>query len=97
MDACCPPTAAGGGGGGHRRAQTTTCPMPASCPSAACAAAFVSYYEDCGTALQGHADDLRLAEFGAFYASCQEMESGAGLLLQPVWMVAESRGWRVHK
>eukprot|EP01046_Picozoa_sp_COSAG06_P002765 COSAG06_NODE_101_length_24097_cov_15.305150_4_plen_1590_part_00 len=84
MDACCPPGAGGGGGGGHRRAQTTTCPMPATCPSAACAAVFVSYYEDCGAELQGHADDLPLDEFGAFYASCQEMESGAGLLLQPV-------------
>jgi hypothetical protein len=58
--------------------------MPATCPSAACAAVFVSYYEDCGAELQGHAEDLPLDEFRAFYASCQEMESGAGLLLQPV-------------
>jgi hypothetical protein len=50
MDACCPPGVAGGGKG-HRRAQAT-CAMPATCPSALCAAAFTSYYEDCGAELQ---------------------------------------------
>ena len=81
-DACCPPAA--GTGTGHRRAQGRSCSMPATCPSASCAAEFVPYYQDCGAELQGHADELPLDEFGAFYASCQEMQSGSGLLLQPV-------------
>ena len=81
-DACCSP--AGGTGTGHRRAQGTSCSMPATCPSASCAAEFVPYYQDCGAELQGHADELPLDEFSAFYASCQEMQSGSGMLLQPV-------------
>ena len=35
-DACCPPTT--GTGTGHRRAQGRSCSMPATCPSASCAA-----------------------------------------------------------
>ena len=79
MDACCPTTP-----GGHRRAQDTTCPLPDSCPSAACAAAFVTYYDDCSLELQGHAAELPLPQFAGFYASCQELASGAGQMLQPV-------------
>ena len=83
MGACCP-AASGGGGHRRRRAQATTCPLPATCPSAACSAAFVPYYEDCGAELQEHAAELPLPQFAGFYASCQELDSGAGLMLQPV-------------
>ena len=85
MGVCCP-DASGASGGGHRRRaqQATTCPLPATCPSAACAAAFVPYYEDCGAELQGHAAELPLPQFAGFYASCQELDSGAGVMLQPV-------------
>ena len=84
MGACCP-AAASGGGHRRRRAQaTTTCPLPATCPSASCSAAFVQYYEDCGAELQGHAAELPLPQFAGFYASCQELDSGAGLMLQSV-------------
>jgi hypothetical protein len=79
MDACCPATP-----GGHRRAQDTTCPLPATCPSAACAVVFVQYYDDCALELQGHAAELPLPQFADFYASCQELASGAGQMLQPV-------------
>ena len=76
MDACCPATS------GHRRAQDRTCPLPTTCPSASCAAAFVPYYEDCGAELQSHAAELPLAEFLSFYASCQEIQVGSQLMLQ---------------
>jgi hypothetical protein len=80
MDACCPATP-----GGHRRAQDTTCPLPDTCPSAACAAVFVAYHDDCALELQGHSAELPLPQFAGFYASCQELASGAGqMLLQPV-------------
>eukprot|EP01046_Picozoa_sp_COSAG06_P012925 COSAG06_NODE_772_length_12432_cov_119.880159_8_plen_584_part_00 len=81
MDACCPAAP-----GGHRRAQDrTTCPLPDTCPSAACAAAFVAYYDDCALELLGHAAELPLPQFASFYASCQELASGAGqMMLQPV-------------
>ena len=78
MDACCPAAA-----GGHRRAQDTTCPLPDTCPSAACAVAFVAYYDDCALELQGHVAELPLPQFAGFYASCQELASGAGQMLQP--------------
>ena len=83
MAACCPDDASGGGHR-RRRAQATTCPLPATCPSAACAAAFVPYYGDCGAELQGHAAELPLPQFAGLYASCQELASGAGEMLQPV-------------
>ena len=83
MAACCPDDASGGGHR-RRRAQATTCPLPATCPSAACAAAFVPYYEDCDAELQGHAAELPLLQFAGFYASCQLLGSRAGLMLQPV-------------
>jgi hypothetical protein len=79
MDACCPAAP-----GGHRRAQDTTCPLPDTCPSVACAGAFVAYYDDCALELQGHAAELPLPQFAGFYASCQELASGAGQMLQPV-------------
>ena len=41
------------------------------------------YYEDCGAELQGHAAELPLPQFAGFYASCQELDSGAGMMLQP--------------
>ena len=41
MDACCPSN-----GGGHHRMQAS-CDLPAACPSAACAAVFVPYMQDC--------------------------------------------------
>ena len=66
------------------RAQDTTCPLPDTCPSAACAVVFVQYYDDCALELQGHAAELPLPQFADFYASCQELASGAGQMLQPV-------------
>jgi hypothetical protein len=78
MDACCPATP-----GGHRRAQDTTCPLPDTCPSAACAGVFVAYYEDCGAELQGHAAELPLPQFAGFYVSCQDLGAPVSAL-QPV-------------
>ena len=49
-------------------------------PVRMCAAAFLPYYEGCAAELQGHAAELPLSQF----ASCQELDSGAGLMLQPV-------------
>jgi hypothetical protein len=44
---------------------------------------FVTYYDDCALELQGHAAELPLPQFAGFYASCQELASGAGQMLQP--------------
>eukprot|EP01046_Picozoa_sp_COSAG06_P033669 COSAG06_NODE_3455_length_5319_cov_12.049425_2_plen_655_part_00 len=84
MGACCPTAASSGGGHRRRRAQqATTCPLPATCPSAACATAFVPYYEDCAAELQGHAAELPLPQFAGFYASCQDLGAPVSAL-QPV-------------
>ena len=77
MDACCPAN-----GGGHRRLQAS-CDLPAACPSAACAAVFVPYMEDC-TAMLGTMPGVPVADFQSFAASCAEMQAGAGQMLQPV-------------
>ena len=44
----------------------------------------MAYYDDCALELQGHAAELPLPQFAGFYASCQELDSGAGVMLQPV-------------
>ena len=44
----------------------------------------MAYYDDCTLELQGHAAELPLPQFAGFYASCQELASGAGQMLQPV-------------
>eukprot|EP01046_Picozoa_sp_COSAG06_P021615 COSAG06_NODE_1633_length_8855_cov_18.666971_3_plen_177_part_00 len=103
MDACCPTTP-----GGHRRAQDTTCPLPDSCPSAACAAAFVTYYDDCSLELQG-----TRARGGAAAASVRRLLRGlpgAGLWRSrlaaaapsapspppPFWFLDNIRSRRAH-
>eukprot|EP01043_Picozoa_sp_COSAG02_P046624 COSAG02_NODE_4380_length_5425_cov_171.848104_2_plen_803_part_00 len=79
MDACCPPS-----GGGHRRMQAS-CDLPATCPSAACAAVFVPFMDDCATML-ATMPGVPVADFQSFAASCSEMhqQEGPGELLQPV-------------
>jgi hypothetical protein len=77
MDACCPPN-----GGGRRRLQAS-CDLPAACPSAACAAVFVPYMQDCAAMLAA-TPGVPVADFRSFAASCTEMQAGAGQMLQPV-------------
>ena len=77
MDACCPAN-----GGGHRRLQAS-CALPATCPSAACAAVFVPFMDDCATMLSTM-PGVPVADFQSFAASCVEMQAGAGEMLQPV-------------
>ena len=77
MDACCPAS-----GGGHRRLQAS-CDLPAACPSAACAAVFVPYMQDCAAMLAA-TPGVPVADFESFAASCAEMQAGAGQMLQPV-------------
>ena len=74
MDACCP--AASSGGKGHRRLQAD-CALPDTCPSAECASAFTSFFEDC-TDMLGASE---LARLRGFYASCQQLDSDAQLML----------------
>ena len=78
MDACCPQS----GGGGHRRMQAS-CDLPATCPSAACAAVFVPYMHDCATMIAA-TPGVPVADFQSFAASCAELQVGAGEMLQPV-------------
>jgi hypothetical protein len=77
MDACCPQS-----GGGHRRMQAS-CDLPVTCPSAACAAVFVPYIQDCATMIAA-TPGVPVADFQSFAASCAEMQAGAGEMLQPV-------------
>ena len=78
MDACCPaPT---GHGGGHRRFLQADCALPDTCPSADCAASFVSYFDDCGTLL-AQLPPAELGQLRGFYTSCQELEASAQLML----------------
>ena len=60
-----------------------SCDLPATCPSAACAAVFVPYMEDCATML-ATMPGVSVADFQSFAASCAEMQAGAGEMLQPV-------------
>ena len=69
MDACCPAAP-----GGHRHAQDRTCPLPDTCPSAACAVAFVAYYNDCALELQGHVVELPLPQYRS-YSECSRRSS----------------------
>jgi hypothetical protein len=78
MDACCPAS-----GGGHRRFLQASCDLPAACPSAACAAVFVPYMQDCAAMLAA-TPGVPVADFESFAASCVEMQVGAGQMLQPV-------------
>jgi hypothetical protein len=78
MDACCPAS-----GGGHRRFLQASCDLPAACPSAACAAVFVPYMQDCAAMLAA-TPGVPVADFRSFAASCAEMQAGAGQMLQPV-------------
>jgi hypothetical protein len=77
MDACCPAS-----GGGHRRLQAS-CDLPAACPSAACAAVFVPYMQDCAAMLAA-TPGVPVADFESFAASCAELQAGGGEMLQPV-------------
>jgi hypothetical protein len=62
MDACCPEN-----GGGHRRLQAS-CDLPATCPSAACAAVFVPYMQDCATMIAA-TPGVPVADFQSFGVS----------------------------
>ena len=77
MDACCPMS-----GGGHRRMQAS-CDLPATCPSAACAAVFVPYMADCA-AMVAATPGVPVADFQSLAASCAEMQAGTGEMMQPV-------------
>ena len=77
MDACCPMS-----GGGHRRMQAS-CDLPATCPSAACAAVFVPYMTDCA-AMVAATPGVPVADFQSLAASCAELQVGTGEMLQPV-------------
>ena len=77
MDACCPMS-----GGGHRRMQAS-CDLPATCPSAACAAVFVPYMADCA-AMVAATPGVPVVDFQSLAASCAEMQAGTGVMLQPV-------------
>ena len=58
-------------GDGHRRMQAD-CALPAACPSEACAATFVDFYDDCGVNLAE-----QLGEYTPLYESCQGMRQGS--------------------
>jgi hypothetical protein len=58
-------------GHGHRRMQAE-CALPAACPSEACAATFVDFYDDCGGELAG-----QLGQYTSLYESCQGMRQGS--------------------
>ena len=72
MDACCP-----SGGGHHRRSLQASCSLPATCPSAACAAVFVPFMADCDAMLSTMPGSM-LTQFQSFAASCSELQAGAG-------------------
>ena len=60
-----------------------SCELPATCPSAACAAVFVPYMDDCA-AMLATAPGVPVEDFRSFAASCAEMQAGARQMLQPV-------------
>eukprot|EP01046_Picozoa_sp_COSAG06_P004267 COSAG06_NODE_177_length_21031_cov_13.839528_6_plen_230_part_00 len=60
-----------------------SCDLPAACPSAACAAVFVPYMQDCAVMLAA-TPGVPVADFESFAASCAEMQADAGEMLQPV-------------
>ena len=60
-----------------------SCALPATCPSAACAAVFVPFMDNCATML-ATMPGVPVADFQSFAASCAEMQAGAGEMLQPV-------------
>ena len=60
-----------------------SCALPATCPSAACAAVFVPFMDDCATML-ATMPGVPVADFQSFASSCVEMQAGAGEMLQPV-------------
>ena len=67
----------GGSGNGHRRMQAD-CALPAACPSEACAATFVHFYDDCGGELVGELD-----QYTSLYVSCQDMrQSSSSIAMQ---------------
>ena len=83
MDACCPSN-----GGGHRRLQAS-CDLPAACPSAACAAVFVPYMQDCAAMLAA-TPGVPVADFQSFAASCAELQAGSQVTL-PATQVLQFR------
>ena len=75
MAACCPAAT-----GGHRRFLQADCTLPGTCPSAACAASFIGYFDDCGTML-AQTGPAELAQLRGFYTSCQELSANMLLML----------------
>ena len=71
MDACCPAT-----GGGHRRSLQASCSLPATCPSAACAAVFGPFMADCD-AMLSTVPGLPIDQYRSFAASCSELRTGS--------------------
>ena len=59
------------------------CDLPVTCPSAACAAVFVPFMDNCATML-ATMPGVPVSDFQSFAASCAEMQVGAGEMLQPV-------------
>ena len=54
------------------------CALPAACPSEACAATFVHFYDDCGGELVGELD-----QYTSLYVSCQDMrQSSSSIAMQ---------------
>ena len=80
QQSCCP-------GGGHRRTQAGgDCPLPATCPNAACAFIFTSFVDDC----QG--GDMEPTEWRPLYDSCRELESGAQVAIADAASVQSPAG-----
>ena len=60
-----------------------SCDLPVTCPSAACAAVFAPFMDNCATML-ATMPGVPITDFQSFAASCAEMQVGAGEMLQPV-------------
>jgi len=81
--ACCAPAE---GGGGHRRMQAD-CALPTACPSEACAATFVEFYDECGGELAGE-----LGEYTPLYESCQDMRQGSSSIAMQLGVECTENG-----
>ena len=67
MAACCPRS----GKGGHRLMQS--CDLPEVCPSDECAAAFISFMDDCSAWLMANSESLPISDFHTFYVGCEQL------------------------
>eukprot|EP01046_Picozoa_sp_COSAG06_P020235 COSAG06_NODE_1475_length_9337_cov_6.585733_3_plen_159_part_00 len=71
---------------GHRRMQAD-CALPTACPSEACAATFLDFYDDCGGELGEQLD-----QYTSLYESCHGMRQGSSSIAMQLGVECTEEG-----